>query len=278
MNIALRIEYDGGAFAGWQRQANAMSVQQLLEEAVERITGTPVTLHGAGRTDAGVHALGQVAHFHTASRIPPEKWRLALNRVLPPAVRVQDSCAVGEDFHARYWAVGKRYVYLLRPCAVDSALWRGRAWQLRHGVLDAARLRQAAALLEGEHDFAAFHSTGSGVRDTVRRLYRVRAEEWEGMLRLEFVGNGFLYNMVRILTGTLAEAAMGKRGLEEIRAALESGERRFAGITAPAEGLYMAEVYYPRRQGVPAFASAGLWWSEDEGKGDGDGGSADRRA
>lgn len=258
MKIVLRIEYDGGAFAGWQRQLNAMSVQQTVEEAIERLTGEPTVIHGAGRTDAGVHALGQVAHFVTESSIPPEKWRLALNRMLPPTVRVQDSGEAGADFHARFDAAGKWYRYILRPCRVDSALWHGRAWQL-HGEPDRERMAHAARLLVGEHDFRAFMSTGSAVQDTVRTLYGVDVTEGDGVLYLDYRGNGFLYNMVRILTGTLAEIGMGKRSEESLRDALETGRRLSAGITAPAEGLYMTCVYYPRGEGVPAFLAEPPW-------------------
>lgn len=253
MNIVLRVEYLGGDYAGWQRQTNAATVQQLLEEAIRTVSGEELSLHGAGRTDAGVHAWGQVAHFHTQSHVPPEKWCPALNRLLPPTIRVTHSGEACTDFHARFWAKGKQYEYIVRYSTTGSALWYGRAWQLRYPALDMEKLEQAASLLEGTHNFAAFMAAGSSVKDTVRKLYRIELVPQDGLLRLRFSGNGFLYNMVRILTGTMVEVALGKRSLEDITKALETGKRDFAGVTAPAEGLYMAEVWYPNVPGVPDF-------------------------
>ena len=258
--LRLTLAYDGTPFVGWQRQAQGVSIQGLVEEALARIEGRAVTVTGAGRTDAGVHALGQVAGVSLVNPIEPAVLRRALNAALPPEVRVIDVCAVGPSFHARYSAQSKTYRYLIvnGPLATPFE-WR-YAWHVA-GHLHTDRMIAAAALFEGEHDFAAFRATGSTVRSTVRCVYRsamslepTAAEEtpWAfpveraGVRRLvyEVSANGFLRHMVRAIVGTLVEIGAGRREPDSILRALSSGDRAHAGPTAPACGLCLVRVDY----------------------------------
>lgn len=245
MNVALRIEYDGSAYAGWQRQLCLPTVQQVLEDVISGIAGEKCTLYGAGRTDAGVHALGQTANFFHNGKVPPDKWYLALNHVLPPDIRVLASGEAPERFNARFDAAGKHYRYLLRDGQIASALWVNRCWQV-YGRLDEAAMRTGLAVLTGTHDFSAFMASGSVVIDTHRTLYRATLNREGDMWAFDFYGNGFLYNMVRIMVGTLADMGRGRLEPEAMPGILVGLDRRAAGITAPPQGLYMAEVYYPR--------------------------------
>ena len=245
-NFALMVEYDGCAFSGWQRQQNAPSVQQTLEEAIRRGLGSQVNLIGAGRTDAGVHALGQVCNFRSDTRIPADKLPFVLNRELPHTVQVQSAFEVPWGFHARYLAKGKHYRYIIRVARFPSALWHHRAWQIPY-ALDVEAMREAAAALTGTHDFKAFCASGSEVKSTVRTLYRVEINRSGSEILFDFYGNGFLYNMVRILVGTLAYVGQGRISPDQVSAILEGADRRQAGITAPPYGLYMVSVQYARR-------------------------------
>jgi len=245
-NFALRIEYDGCAFNGWQRQANAPSVQQALEEAIERSMKEKANLIGAGRTDAGVHAMGQVCNFRSNTRIPADKLAFVLNRELPHTVQVQESFEVPWGFHARFHAQGKHYRYIVRVAKFPSALWHNRAWQSPY-ALNVDAMRKAASYLVGTHDFKGFCASGSEVKTTVRTLYRIDINQSGEQVIFDFYGNGFLYNMVRILVGTLSYVGQGRIDPEEIPTILASCDRKRAGITAPACGLYMAEVFYSKR-------------------------------
>jgi tRNA pseudouridine38-40 synthase len=243
----LTIAYDGAAFAGWQRQQGFDSVQQALEEAFMTIVGEPVVVHGAGRTDAGVHALRQCAHVRIDRDDPPDRLLRALNGNLPEAVRVVEARRIGPDFHARFSARGKRYVYRCLVSRVLPVFGRGRYHWLRRPV-DLERMRAAARHLRGEHDFAAF-ATNPGYprrRGTVRRVDQVRVVRRSHGFDLFVQGSGFLYNMVRAIAGTLIEVGVGKREPDEVAAILASCDRRRAGENAPAEGLYLLRVLYPR--------------------------------
>jgi len=243
MRIALLIEYDGTPYAGWQWQPNGRSIQQCLEEAIEQITGRFHRVHGAGRTDAGVHALGQVAHFDTESSIPPQKWRHALNPHLPDSIRIRQSAAVEDTFHARFSACGKHYRYVYYVAPVASAMLGRHAWHVER-AMDTDLMRQAAESFCGTHDYAAFCSSGSDVKDTVRTVKSVMIEAHGPWITLDVEGEGFLYNMVRILAGTLMEVGIGKRPTDCIAKALQTGQRDEAGVTAPAHGLHMMAVFY----------------------------------
>ena len=250
--IHLTVEYDGTNYAGWQRQSNALAVQQVIEEALARLTGERVVLHGASRTDAGVHALGQCAHFDTDSRIPGEKFSYAVNTMLPPDIRIRHSQEVPEGFHARFSARGKRYRYLFYDAPHAGALNR-----LTHAhsiyPLDDGRMRREAWTLLGTHDFAAFAASGSVVRDTVRTLWRADVTRNGNDVMLIVEGNGFLYNMVRIIAGTLRDIGSGKLESGALARAIDTGNRLDLGVTAPAHGLTLMEVFYtlPDTCGIP---------------------------
>ena len=241
--IHLIIEYDGAAYAGWQRQANALAVQQVIEEKLTKLTGERIVVHGASRTDAGVHALGQSAHFDTDSRIPAEKFSYALNALLPSDIRIRASEAAAPDFHARFSSTGKRYRYLFYDAPHAGALNRNTH---AHSIypLDARRMAQEAHSLVGTHDFAAFAASGSVVKDTVRTIWQADVTRCENNVMLIIEGNGFLYNMVRIIAGTLAGVGSGKLAPGALARAIETGNRLDLGVTAPAHGLTLMEVFY----------------------------------
>ena len=243
--IRMIVEYDGTNYAGWQRQANALAVQQVVEEALTKLTQTPVTITGASRTDAGVHALGQTVHFDTESRIPAEKFAYALNTMLPADVRIRKSEDIDDDFHARFSTRGKRYRYLIYQNAHAGALNRNTHAHVIY-PLDDDLMRTEAQALVGTHDFAAFAASGSVVKDTVRTIYAVRLERRGDELELTVVGNAFLYNMVRIIAGTLISIGTGKLEPGAFARAIETGDRLALGVTAPAHGLTLMEVFYDK--------------------------------
>lgn len=246
--IHLIIEYDGTDYAGWQRQSNAMTVQEWIEKAVKKLTGEAVCVSGASRTDAGVHALGQSAHFDTESRIPADKFSFALNTILPPDIRVVHSEEVDMEFHSRFSGKGKRYRYLFYASAHSGALNRRTHAHVIY-PLDVEKMRAEAQDLVGTHDFAAFAASGSVVKDTVRTIYRADVEQDGKEICLIVEGNGFLYNMVRIIAGTLIGVGSGKLEPGAFRRAIESQSRLDLGITAPAHGLTLMEVFYTDRRG-----------------------------
>ena len=241
--IHLIVEYDGTAYAGWQRQANAMTVQEKLERAIRKLTGEELCVSGASRTDAGVHALGQSAHFDTESRIPADKFSFALNTLLPPDIRVTRSEEVPLEFHARFSTRGKRYRYLFHAAPHAGALTRNTHAHVIY-PLDAERMQAEAQDLVGTHDFAAFAASGSVVKDTVRTIYRAEVTREGSEIRLVVEGSGFLYNMVRIIAGTLIGVGSGKLEPGAFKRAIASGDRLDLGITAPAHGLTLMEVFY----------------------------------
>lgn len=241
--IHLIVEYDGTAYAGWQRQANAMTVQEKLERAIRKLTGEELCVSGASRTDAGVHALGQSAHFDTESRIPADKFSFALNTMLPPDIRVTRSEEVPLEFHARFSTRGKRYRYLFHAAPHAGALTRNTHAHVIY-PLNVEKMQIEAQDLVGTHDFAAFAASGSVVKDTVRTIYRAEVAASGSEIRLIVEGSGFLYNMVRIIAGTLIGVGSGKLEPGAFRRAIASGDRLDLGITAPAHGLTLMEVFY----------------------------------
>ena len=244
----LTLAYEGTGFVGWQRQATGRSVQALVEEALSRLEGAPVAVVGAGRTDAGVHALGQVAGVTLTPRFEAGVLRRALNATLPPDVRVLAVEPAPDDFHARSAARAKTYRYRLVCGPVLSPFDRRVAWHVP-GPLDAGEMGRAARALEGRHDFAAFQSVGSDVRTTVRSLLRstltasVRDEETRDLV-YEVTGDGFLRHMVRAIVGTLVDVGVGRLGAADVPGILASCDRRRAGATAPARGLCLISVSY----------------------------------
>ena len=241
--ILLTISYDGTNYAGWQLQENAVAVQQRLEEALQKLTGEFIRVTGASRTDAGVHALGQRVHFDTTSRIPPDKYPFALNTCLPPDIRVLEGKAVSGDFHARFDAKGKRYTYRIHNAPHASALYRNLSAHIPQ-KLDVGLMQQALPDLLGTHDFSAFQASGGTAKTTVRTISDVRLDQQGDDLTLTIFGNAFLYNMVRIIAGTLADIGMGRKAPDAFRRALDTLDRLELGITAPACGLELTRVYY----------------------------------
>jgi tRNA pseudouridine38-40 synthase len=242
----LTLQYDGTDYVGWQRQAAGTSVQGLLEDVLQPIEGGRVVVHGAGRTDAGVHALGQVCSFRLAASIEPRAVILALNAVLPPDVRVTDAEVMPGDFHARFSSTGKIYDYRIVTGLFASPFVRRYVWHVR-GRLDAAVMREASARFVGTHDFAAFQGHGAVRRTTVRTVTRL---DWSGgggpedPLVMLIEGDGFLRHMVRNIAGTLVDIGLGRRRPSDIDAILAARHRPAAGPTAPASGLFLRQVLY----------------------------------
>lgn len=243
MRIKLVIEYDGAGYSGWQRQDSEPSVQQAIEDVLRSLTGEKTVLHSAGRTDAGVHALGQVAHFDTQSHIPPDKFSFALNTMLPADIRIKDSTLADERFHARFDAKKKHYRYVIQNFPHASAILRNQSMHVPQ-KMDLEKMRRAAACLVGTHDFAAFTGSPCTVKTTVRTVYSIEIQQSGDLVQIDVVGNGFLYNMVRIIAGTLIYVGIGKLSPEDVSAILESRDRRRAGITAKPQGLFLVEVRY----------------------------------
>ena len=241
--IKLILEYDGTRYCGWQRQINAISVQQRLEEGLFKLTRERITVTGSSRTDAGVHALGLCAHFDSATRIPPDKLAFALNTMLPPDIRIRESSPAPEGFHARYSACGKVYRYAFFNSRHDCAIGRQYAAHVPL-ELDERLMHEEAQALCGTHDFAAFAASGSVATSTVRTIYRAQVTRSGETVALTVLGDGFLYNMVRIIAGTLMEVGTGKRAPGAIARAIETGDRLALGQTAPAKGLTLMRVLY----------------------------------
>lgn len=241
--VRAEISYDGSCFYGWQRQDGFESVQGALEDALAGLLDTVVTVHGAGRTDTGVHALRQMAHFHVDTGIEDDRLRHAINAHLVDGVVVNRLETCRDDFHARFDARRKRYAYrivtrrFLPPMGGNHQLW------INHS-LDLGKMREAAQLLVGEHDFVAFSNAGSERKTTVRRLHGVRIVARRSYFTIVVEGNGFLYNMVRNIAGTLLDVGRGKRLPSDVTRALSSGDRDHVGPTAPARGLYLVRVIY----------------------------------
>lgn len=248
MRYVMKIAYDGTEYAGWQRQKNAMSVQEALEDAIFQALGADVRVTASGRTDAGVHAAGQVCHFDSDTlTVPPEKMPDCLNRFLPSDIRIVDGWGANVNFDSNRSAKRKTYCYSLYVSPREMPL------KERYSVrIDSApsldKLREAAKLFEGEHDFKAFCASGSSVKTTVRTVYEVKVEETESFgtrdIKIFVTGNGFLYNMVRTMAGELLDIASEKRTKESLQTAYEIGERGLLGKTMPAKGLLLVNVEY----------------------------------
>ena len=244
--ILLTVEYDGTAYAGWQRQINGLAVQQVLEEALTSACGHPVTVTGASRTDAGVHALDQKAHFDTGSSIPPDKYAFVLNTMLPPDIRIRESRQVPSAFHARFLTSGKTYTYRIWNARHASALKRNTHWHVPV-PLEESRVRAALDTLSGRHNFAAFQAAGGTAKTTVRTIHSVRLETHGEEWVLTVSGDAFLYNMVRIIAGTAVEIGQKRFGPDAFVNAFETLDRLALGMTAPAHGLELTEVRYPEQ-------------------------------
>jgi tRNA pseudouridine38-40 synthase len=242
-NFKLIIEYDGTAYHGWQRQASDKTIQAEIEKALARITRRFIVVTGAGRTDAGVHALGQAANFHCDTRLSPRDLQNALNSLLPKDIVIKECSQAHAEFHSRFDAKGKIYRYRIFNHPVPSALLRNHSWHIRR-KLHVGIMQEAAKYLPGLHDFAAFQGQGSDVKDTVRHIFHANFKCNNNLIDFEIQGSGFLRYMVRNIVGTLAEIGMGKRSSEDFCEILLSGDRSRAGATAPARGLFLVEVAY----------------------------------
>jgi tRNA pseudouridine38-40 synthase len=240
----LTVEYDGGGFAGWQRQDNGPSIQQSLEEAVFRITGETVLVQGAGRTDAGVHALGQVAHVDVEKEIEAEKLRDAINYHLKPApIAVLSSAAVSKEFHARFSATGRAYLYRIVNRRAPLTVDHGRAW-LVNAALDAGAMHDAAQVLLGKHDFSTFRASLCQAQSPVKTLDRLSIHRVGEEIQVIAEARSFLHHQVRNFIGTLRLVGEGKWSKDDLRAALEARDRTKGGPTAPPDGLYLTRVTY----------------------------------
>jgi tRNA pseudouridine38-40 synthase len=240
--LKIIVAYDGAPFAGWQSQSHRNTIQDHLERAFERVSGAPVRVHGAGRTDAGVHALAQCAHVDLAEdRLPAARWTEALNALLPPTIRILRCRYVSKNFHARLCAKGKIYRYRIWSASVLPPFEYGRVWHVPR-PLDLKLLKKAAGQFVGMHDFAAFAANrGKPEKSTVRTIYSVAVRRSGSCVMIDFDGDGFLYKMIRLIVGSLMRCARGKSRIEDVTNQLHAGHARFA---APAEGLFLVRVRY----------------------------------
>ncbi len=241
--IKLTVAYDGTDYCGWQIQPNGITVEKVLNRALSRLTGEDIAVTGASRTDAGVHAEGNVAVFDTASTIPPERFSYAVNTLLPEDVVVVKSEEVAADWHPRYQESVKTYAYHILNREMPDPVRRKYVWHV-NCPLDLEKMRTAAEYLTGEHDFKSFCSIHTGAKTTVRTIYSMDVERSGEVITIRVSGNGFLYNMVRIITGTLVEAGRGFRQPESVKELLDADERGKAGPTAPAQGLLLESIEY----------------------------------
>ncbi|BCJ87309.1 tRNA pseudouridine(38-40) synthase TruA [Effusibacillus dendaii] len=242
-NIRLIISYDGTNFHGFQTQPKLRTVQGQLQEAIEQLTGEYVQVIGSGRTDAGVHAEGQVANFHTSSKIPVDKWPHALNAVLPDDLVVRAAREVSPTFHARFDAKGKIYRYQIDRSVFPDVFVRRYAWHVSY-PLDVGKMAQAASHMVGCHDFTSFCNAATPLEDRRRHVTDIRISEAGHLLHVTVSGKGFLWNMVRIMAGTLVDVGKGRIMPDEIPTIIHAQDRTYAGVTAPAHGLTLVQVEY----------------------------------
>lgn len=242
-NIKLTIEYDGKEFNGWQKQPNKLNIQGTIEKVISDITKEEIELIGSGRTDAGVHALGQVANFKTNSNIPIDKFAIAINSRLKKSIVIKKAEEVPDRFHSRYNCKQKTYRYVINNSETGSAIYRNLEYNIKM-PLDVNKMQEAANYFVGEHDFAGFKASGTSSKSSVRTIYSAKVIKNNERIAIELTGNGFLYNMVRIIAGTLVEVGLGKIKPEEITGIIESKDRQKAGKTLPPYELYLVEVNY----------------------------------
>lgn len=242
-NILITLEYDGTNYHGWQKQKNARTIQEVIEDSIKKLTGEKVNLTGSGRTDAGVHALGQKANFKTNCTIPVANFSFAMNSVLPQDIRVVGCQEVPLEFHSRYDAERKKYLYRIYNNLFPTAIYRNYSY-FTYEELNIEAMKKGAVYLVGEKDFTAFCSSGSGVKSKIRRIYLLDIIKNGKTIDIIIEANGFLYNMVRIISGTLLE--VGKRRIrpQDVKKILDKKDRQFAGSTLPPQGLFLEKVYY----------------------------------
>lgn len=241
--VKLVVAYDGTNYHGWQVQDNGITIEEVLNRTISELVQEDIKVIGASRTDVGVHACGNVAVFDTESRIPGDKFSFALNQRLPEDIRIQESCEVDADFHPRYADTVKTYEYNILNRRFELPSKRLYA-AFCYYPMDIERMNQAAAYLVGEHDFKSFCSAGAQVQTTVRTIYAVNVTKEDDMVHIRITGNGFLYNMVRIIAGTLMQVGTGLMEPEQVKEILEARDRSKAGPTAVAKGLTLVEIRY----------------------------------
>ncbi len=242
-NIQLTLAYDGFAYVGFQRQANGLAVQEVVEQALERLFGIPTTLYFVARTDAGVHAWAQECTFYTTKSIPAAKCKAALNALLPPTIRVRQAVERPEDYSVRRTNTGKTYVYQILRGEADQPFLYRYSWQI-YAQLDADAMRRACDVLIGTHDFTSYRGSNSVPADPVRTLHDVRLVETGRLLRIYVTGDGFLYHMVRNIAGALVDVGRGRKTAADLAAIRDAKDRRRLGMTAPAAGLCLLHVYF----------------------------------
>ena len=251
MRFAIGIEYDGSAYHGWQRQRSGTGIQERLEAAIGTVAGHDLAVHGAGRTDAGVHASGQVAHFDSDSPRSLRSWLLGANSNLPPDINLTWVHPVPGDFHARFSALCRHYRYVILNRAARSALFRQRAWWI-HQPLDAERMHRASQDLVGKHDFSAFRAAGCQAKSPVRQVQRLSVHRDGDFITIDIVADAFLQRMVRNLAGTLVAVGLGEQNEGWAAEVLARRDRTQAGAAAPPQGLTLVQVRYPPVFGIPA--------------------------
>ena len=242
-NIKLTIEYDGKEFNGWQKQPTKLNIQGEIEKAIEHITGERVDLIGSGRTDKGVHAIAQIANFKIESNFPIEKMPIAINSQLKESIKIKKAEEVSIDFHSRYNCKDKTYCYVIDNSKEGSAIFRNFAYH-ESKKLDVEAMKNAIKDLTGEHDFSSFKSSGTSSKSSIRTIYKAEIEEKGDYIIIKLTGNGFLYNMVRIISGTLLEVGLGKIKVNEMKEIIKSKDRQRAGKTLPPYGLFLYNVEY----------------------------------
>jgi tRNA pseudouridine38-40 synthase len=250
MRYALGIEYDGAGFCGWQRQTNAPSVQQAVEKAIEVVADHPLTIVCAGRTDTGVHARGQVAHFDSPSIRSDRQWVLGINSNLPDAVRVLWVRAVDDHFHARFGAYSRSYQYRIMNRWVRPAIGVAYYGWCRDS-LDAGRMHEAAQLMQGRHDFSAFRSTGCSAQHAIREVTAIHVSRQEDRVIIDITANAFLYHMVRNIVGSLIPVGKGEKTSQWFADVFHGRDRAVAGVTAEPQGLYFMSVRYDMKYALP---------------------------
>lgn len=241
--IVLKLDYIGSAYCGWQRQIGVDSVQSRVEEALLRLTGENVTVTASGRTDAGVHALGQIIHFDTNSNIPVKNFMTGLNHFLPSDIRVLQAKKASEKFHARFSAKEKTYCYVTYESEVDKSVYFNRAVRIK-GKLDVKKMNEAAVAFLGEHDFTSYMSTGADTVGAVRTIKELKVVRRDGLVKIYVTANGFLYNMVRLIAGSLIRAGKGELSASDITALIEKKSKDAVREVMPAHGLYLVNVKY----------------------------------